>query len=231
MSEAMKVYRTCWTSAVALLAGGVAIATVATGDWAALVVTVLASAVLGALFAAVWFERSGPREAARWAAWAVAAGVLVVGLPPLLGPWSLVVLALVLWTVPALLVRVPPAMRAMRHVAESAAERTPAPQPEAAAGAAPAPGPEAETGDLAELSDRDLERRWHVTSARLRHPGTTPQAGLDLVSERVHLLDEIERRNPEHFAAILDRALGLDDGLSDGRGDGLGDGQDGGSDR
>lgn len=213
MSEAMRVYRACWTCAVALLVGAVAVATVATGDEAALVVTVLASVLLGAMVGVVWgSEQTGRREVVRWAAWAAAAGVLVVFLPPLLGPWSLVVLALVLWTVPALLARLPRAMRAVRHVAESAAERTPAPEPVGAVVPDPEPDPE----DLAQLSDRDLERRWHVTSARLRHPGTTPQAGLDLVSERVHLLDEIERRNPEHFAAILDRALGLDDGLDGG---------------
>ncbi len=56
---------------------------------------------------------------------------------------------------------------------------------------------------LRDLSDRDLELRWQVSTVRLRHPGTAPPVRLRLVAERAALLDEMERRWPERIADLL----------------------------
>ncbi|WP_395659612.1 hypothetical protein [Nocardioides sp.] len=224
----MRAYRICWTVAVALLAAAAAFgaATDATpgAGWRALAVTAACSAVLGGMVGVVWAEEAGRRMVLRCSAWAVVGGLLVVGLPALLGAWSLVVLTVVVLTAP-------PLVAAVRDLLHARGERWEPSEPAGRSGPLGSSDPEAEATTsptaVSLMTDRELERRWHLTSARLRHPGTPPEAAMVLVAERVHLLDEIERRNPEHFAAILDRTIGLEDG---GPGTGLGDnGREGGT--
>lgn len=65
--------------------------------------------------------------------------------------------------------------------------------------------PEPVAVDERQLSERDLVRRWVRTSAQLRHPGTTSEAALDLVEARARIIDELERRDPQGYAAHLPR--------------------------
>jgi len=187
----MSAYRICWTGVVSGLAVLAAAAGLLTTGLAGLVVGAATSAVLGALVGVIWAEETGDRVAVRCASWFAVFGVLGVGLPVLLGPWAILVLAAVVLGAPPVLAAVP---------------RTRQP---------PDAPPPSDPGALV-LSDRELERRWRLTTARLHHPGTTSEAALVLVRERSGLLDEIERRNPERFGAVIDRAIGWsDDSRSD----------------
>ena len=204
----MRVYGICWVTAVGALAAVCGVSAAVTSGWVGIVVTGVCSTVLAAMVGVVWAEESDEpvrRTVLRCGAWGVAGGLLVVGLPSLLGVWSLVALLALVVTAPPLVVRALEVVHDHR-VARPEATGEPAEQmpPEA-------PSAEPLLVDVSLLTDRELERRWHVTSARMRHPGTTADAAMALAGERVLLLDEIERRNPVHFAAIVDRAIGLSD--------------------
>jgi hypothetical protein len=56
------------------------------------------------------------------------------------------------------------------------------------------------------MRDRDLARRWCVTTHAVRSRPASMQALLTLVEERALLLDELERRDPKAFGALLVRA-------------------------
>jgi hypothetical protein len=49
------------------------------------------------------------------------------------------------------------------------------------------------------LAIRDLRRRWEWTTNEVRHPDTSAPRRLALVEERRTLLDELQRRDPDHF--------------------------------
>lgn len=211
----MRIYGVCWVTAIGALAVASGVSAALTAGWVGLVVTGACATVLAGMVGIVWAEESDEpvrRTVVRCGAWGVAGGLLVVGLPSLLGPWSLLAILGLVLTAPPLVARAVSALHP-RAGEDAAGDLRPI--------AADAPL-EPVLVDLALLTDRELERRWYVTAARLRHPGTPPELAMELVDERVLLLDEIERRNPMHFAAIVDQAIGLREQSSDDRDGGNG---------
>lgn len=216
----MRAYAIGWTGVVAILAAGSGAAVFATSGWQIVAVTGACAVVLGVLVGVTWAEETGRRMVLRCAAWSLIGALLVVGLPVLLGVWSLAVLAAAVVTSPPLVAWASGSLHEWRVGTRSL---PPVAEPGGRAAARPDDPPADATAepivlDVTVLGDRELERRWHVTSVRLRHPGTTPDAAMALVAERVLLLDEIERRNPEHFAAIVGRVIGLSDEREGGSG-------------
>lgn len=194
----MKVYRTCWTVAVALLAGTAAIGVLVVSGWPVLAISLTCAAVLGAMVGLTWTEEAGRPMVLRCTAWSAAFAMLLLGLPLLLGLAALPVAVLVGISSP------PVVGRALGHQSVQADE--------------PAVGePWRPTADVTAMTDRELEHRWRTTAGRLRHPGTSASAALELVAERAHLLDEIERRNPGQLAAILAEVVDTSD-TDDGEG-------------
>lgn len=178
----MRIYGRVWratASCVALVGftGGV----VAFG-WAAMSAAIVGLSVVAGLMALVWVRdpRDRLRSFPRFAWWSAAGGALVLGLPALIGGWTLLAALLVAGTSPALVGRVHSQCRRRRPLrAETHARR---------------------------MADQDLIQRWRRTAAELRHPSTSPPRALSLVQEREMLLDEVERRDPAGFDDGLVRA-------------------------
>ena len=173
---------------VAALIGGAA-----SLGWAAMAAVVAAMCVMGATAGLAWVEdQQSWRRIATVAAWFGIGAVLVLGLPPILGPWSLSALA----GVPALC---PPLVGWMLvHARRSR--------------------PVCTERQARSLSGRDLDRRWLQSSEELRRAAGDTRVALTLVEERAMLLDEIERRDPVGFEALLVRAGWRDpDDRTDGR--------------
>ncbi|MFC7497448.1 MULTISPECIES: hypothetical protein [unclassified Nocardioides] len=177
----MSAYRRTWNVAVSVAALVALLGGGAQLGWWALTVSVGMIAGLGAAFGWSWEDR-GPRRriAGLCARWFGVIGLLLVGLPNAIGGWAMPVLLMLGLSAPRLLQRVTPWLHSR--------------------------WPTLLAGELAELSDRDLERRWRRTSERLNDAHTTPAMALDLVRERQGLLDELERRHPDDFAARVVRA-------------------------
>ena len=178
----MRTYFWVWgaiasiTSAVAFIASGFDV------GWPALAATAIAVSMLGSLMGLIW-SGGGPsrwRNAILYGLQFGLSGVLLVGLPALIGSWSFLVVLLFWSTSPPLAAFV---VRRIR-------QRLPS-----------------DSGDRARhMSDRDLVRRWRRTAAELRHPSTSPAMAVKLVQERALLLDEVERRDTDSFADSLVRA-------------------------
>lgn len=178
----MRTYGGVWRTMASILALGALVAGGLDLGWPAMIGSVAVLSVLGGLLGLAWADRPGDRWRAmlRNAAWFGGAGVLLVGLPSLVGAWSFLVVALGAVTAPPLVGLV---VRRVR-------DRLPVNAP-----------------DRAErLSEQDLVRRWQRTTAQLRHPATSPATALKLVQEREILLDDLERRDPDAFAHLLVRA-------------------------
>lgn len=175
----MRIYGIIWTGVVALLVAAAVAGAVVSTPWWGPVGTAGAASVLGWIYAALRTPDSGRRDRLRASLWFVAGGLLLVGLPALVGVWAVLVLA-------GVVVTAPPLVRGVTHAVRL---RRPVRTPEA----------------LHELSDRDLEHRWQVSTARIRHPGTSVAVRLELASERAALLDEMERRRPGYVADLLGR--------------------------
>lgn len=176
----MRAYRSIWCTTVLLLAVVSGIVGLAQVGPMATLGTSLAFAALGALFGFSWIEEPArrPRAMGECALWFGVAGLLIIGLPPIVGPWSLPVLLLIGLSCPML-----------AQAALSAYRTT---------------HPIAPTDEPDQLSDRDLARRWRWTTAELS-ASTEAAAVARLVEERSALLDELERRDPERFAEWLVR--------------------------
>ncbi|MBZ5736965.1 hypothetical protein [Nocardioides mangrovi] len=178
----MRTYRATWgtiTVAAAVLSAGAGIIEVGPSS---VIAAGLLVAMMGATLGLAWTETDHRwRLVAQWGLWAGVGGVLLVGLPLVLGPWSLPALVALAGGCPPVVERSLVLYRD-RH---------------------PVGGP---AQHLERVDDRALERRWHQTSQQLQHPSTTPTETLRLVQERARLLDEIERRDPAEFAAALVRA-------------------------
>jgi hypothetical protein len=178
----VRAYRNAWQASVAVLT---AVALVAAGSsigWPALLCAVGAVAVGGATCGFAWVDEP-PRRSRAIGYLAVSfavAGVLVLGLPTLLGSWSVLVLAALLTSSP-LVVEWLVGRRRLRHQV-----RTPE--------------------QARSLRERDLELRWLRTSRDVRERGADVVAVLALVQERALLLDELERRDPERLDDLLVRA-------------------------
>lgn len=178
----MRTYRGLWGTVTAvLLTAALAAAGLSIG-WYAVLATVAGMSAVGAVtgFALVEDPRGRPRAIAVLAFWCGAGGVFIVGLPPLFGPWSLLVLVAVGGLCPAAVLATTRDRRYRRPV------RT--------------------IDQLQRLSESDMERRWLRTSQDLRDRRSDTPAVLALVEERSILLDELERRDPQGFAALLVRA-------------------------
>ncbi|GAA1148350.1 hypothetical protein GCM10009606_28820 [Nocardioides aquiterrae] len=163
-------------AALALVVGGISI------GWIAVLGTAAGMAVTGAVVSFAWVQE--PRR--RWRAmsdlalWFGIGAVLMLGLPVAFGPWALFLLIAIGVTCPPLLDLAVRELRQRRPVAS--------------------------TGTVHRLEAGDLERRWVRTSRELRDRRGDVQAVLALVQERERLLDEIERRDPAAFDAVLVRA-------------------------
>ena len=99
----MRAYTIGWTLAVALLSAGAGAAVLAASGWQTLAVTGACAVVLGVMVGVVWAEEAGRRMVVRCAAWSLVAALLVVGLPVLLGLWSLAALTALVATAPPFL--------------------------------------------------------------------------------------------------------------------------------
>lgn len=162
------------TAVPALCAGGARL------GWLALLGT---SAVLAVLGAVIGFGCSEGRPAWRpirtGAASFGLAGILVLGLPTLLGGWTLPVLLGLAATAPPV----------RERIARASWRQRPSPADD----------------DAGRLTDRELERGWHRTSAELRRRSLPPAEVLRVVQRRQRLLEEMERRDPEAFERQLVR--------------------------
>lgn len=169
----MRTYRGAWLLAVTALALVALAGALATVGIVVVVVMAVFMSVCGAVFGQIWFDEPSARRRAtgRFAVWWGVGGVLITGLPGLVGPWTLPVLVAVGLSSPALL---GPGLRLV-------CARRPARRPE-------------------RLSDRALARRWMRTTDEVRSSSTSPEHVLELVEERERLLDEAERRDPTGFA-------------------------------
>jgi hypothetical protein len=177
----MRSYRRTWRAVVTLLVTTCLVAGVLGIGWWAMFGSVAAMACLGVAVGIGWtMEPCGRlRPLVLGAGIGAGLGVLVVGLSTLVGPWTLLVLLLVGLSWPA----------AVEKTLSLLADRR---GPERGADDAPGPGD-------------DLEDHWWWTSRQLRDPGLSSAARLRLVQERALLLDQLEHRDPEHFALWLDR--------------------------
>jgi hypothetical protein len=178
----MRTYRRLWaavTTLVALFAftvGGIDL------GWVPLVGSTLALTVMGGLMGFSWID-DGQHHwhlVGQCAFWSGIGSALLLGLPSVIGPWSLLTIAVLGTACPPAVEYAQRSYRAWRPV-------PPSDHPEA-------------------MSDRDLERRWRCTSDLLRHGHLTPAATVTLVQERARLLDELERRDPDEFEGRLVRA-------------------------
>jgi hypothetical protein len=178
----MRTYRRLWAAVTTVLAlvaftlGGLDL------GWVPLVGSTLALAAMGGLMGFSWID-DGQHHwhlVGMCAFWSGVGSALLLGLPSAMGSWSLLVIAVLGAACPPAVDLTARSYRAWRPV-------PPAEHPEA-------------------LSDRDLERRWRCTSDQLHHGNLTPAATLALVQERAHLLDELERRDPDQFEGRLVRA-------------------------
>jgi len=176
----MRAYQATWRAVMGLLAAVSLVAGLAEVGWPTVLGATAAFAALGALTGFSWVEDPARRGRAmtEGALWFGAAGLLIVGLPPTVGPWTVPILVLVGAACPALV------------EAGLATYRKAHPGP-------PADHPEA-------LAERDLERRWRQTTDELRS-AASPSMKLRLVQERAQLLEELERRDPARFSAWLVR--------------------------
>lgn len=175
----MRIYRAGWMVLVELITGiSLVLGCLSESPWL-LLTQVVAIGAIGMAFGAVWEEDPARKwhVGRSWALWGIVAAVGLIGLPQLIGAWSLVVLMALGLLSPAVVLAV---ARHGRGRPEPAAE-----------------------GALTGLSDDELARRWRSTSIAVRSSWRSPAEVLGVVRERQRLLDEIEGRNPEEFTRWL----------------------------
>jgi len=133
---------------------------------------------MGAAFGVTWEEDPGRRRgsAVAWATRAVVLALLLTGLPPVIGAWSLLVVVGLGVLTPELVLVIARQIRKRR-------EATPVEHPA--------------------LGDDELARRWRSTTVAVQSSWRTPAEVLLVVQERQRLLDEIDRRDPEGFSRWL----------------------------
>ena len=177
----MRAYRTVWQATVMVLTTVALTAGAADLGWPSMLGAVGAITVLGAASGLAWVEDADRRWrlVGRLALWFGVGAVLFLGLPAVLGVWTLLVVAGLAGLCPQLLGWV-------------AAQRRPS-------------RPARTSEQTRQQSSRDLERRWLRTTQELRLRRPEPADVLALVQERERLLDEIERRDPAGFDALLVR--------------------------
>lgn len=178
----MKVYRVAWHVTVAMLAVAGLVSAATDLGWLPVLLVAATMAATGAMWGLAWI--GDPRRRAQvvrgLALWFGAGTVFILGLPTLLGPWSVGALAVLPALCPYLVETVLHRIRPDRQ--PIAADR------------------------VCELQPRDLAKRWISTGRQVRDRSTEPSVVLALVEERSLLLDELERRDPVGFEAMLVRA-------------------------
>jgi hypothetical protein len=178
----MRAYRIVWQVSVTTLAAVALLAAGTSLGWFVVLATVGSLALLGACGAYAWVEdRAYQRRAmVQVASWSAGGTLLWIGLPPLIGPWTILVVAVLGALCPQLVGWL------VEHRTRTRSVRTPR--------------------QAERLRTRDLERRWQRTTQELRDRRIAVAAALVLVEERALLLDELERRDPAGFQALLVRA-------------------------
>lgn len=178
----MRAYRTGWRTMIAIAAIAALVAGGSSIGWFAILVAVGAIATGGATIAYAWVEepRLRRRAVGELAMWFGIGAALILGLPVLIGPW---------WPlVPAVL-----ALSSPRAVDWYLGHRRRS-------------RPLGGSSGAQQLPTRDLEARWLRTTRDLRARSGEPATVLSLVLERELLLDELERRDPLGFHALLVRS-------------------------
>jgi hypothetical protein len=176
----MRAYRAIWGTSMVLATVVALFSYERLGLWNVVGASAMLAG-LGAMFGLAWAAvEQRWRLIGRCTLWFAVSGLLLVGLPTVIGGWALLAL-------PALGAGAPPlAQRALGLVNDRRPVRA--------------------TSSPHRLTDADLRRRWRRTSEELHRPGTTAAAALRLVQERELLLDEIERRDPAAFETQLVQA-------------------------
>jgi hypothetical protein len=179
----MRAYRTAWHVTLVVLT---ALALVAGADefgWAAILGAAVGLSVMGAVFGYSLVEDRSRRARATvlFAMWFGVGTVLVLGLPVVLGDWSLLVMA-------AAGALCPPAVGLavgwVRRRSGDALDQT----------------------MLSATATTSLQSRWSRTSQELREHHADAAEVLALVDERSRLLDELEASDPAGFQALLARS-------------------------
>lgn len=175
-----RVYATCWMTAAGAVFAAALVLGASVMGWAAVLLLAALMAVLGACFGVAWNAEPDAtrRVGASGAGWGAFGIVVVLGLPPTLGPIGLlgaVALAVTCpWTTALL-------RRELRRRG----------------------GPRRSDVDL--ISDRELGRRWELTGQLLGDGRRTPAERAAIADERGLLLDELERRDRAGFESWLIR--------------------------
>ena len=178
----MSAYRAVWRTVVAALAVAAFVAGGSSLGWPAMVCAVAVFAIGGSACGFAWAEES-MRRVRSIVAVSVSFGIaatLILGLPELLGPWSMLAVVGVIATCPVLVDWV--VLRRQRERQVESAEQA------------------------GERSVRELEQQWLRTGWALRNRAAGPDGLAAIVEERAILLDELERRDPRAFELILIRA-------------------------
>ena len=175
----MRTYRACWILVVFLITGiSLVVGGLRDSPWLILA-EVMAVGITGLALGASWEDDPARRwrVGRAWARRGSVTAVVLIGLPHLIGAWSLLVLVALGTLSPTVV------LAGARHVRG---------RREAAAG-----------GVAGGLSDDELARRWRSSSIAVRSSWRTPPEVLALVLERQRLLDELELRDPEGFTRWL----------------------------
>lgn len=179
----MRLYRYLWATTAAVIISPAALFDAIAYGWLRMAVMGLVMALLGGLFALVIAE--GRADRWRWARrgvmWAGLGAVAADALVATLGRTGALIGSAILVTSPAVLGSVRSSfLRRSSH-------RTSGP-PEMPAAC-------------------DLLRRWEWTTAEVTRADLPMSRRLALVEERSKLLDEVERRDPSHFATWMATAV------------------------
>jgi len=174
----MRTYRAWWTAMTVTVTGfAVVVGWTVESPWL-LLAEVAMLGTMGAAFGITWEDDPARRRGAAvtWAIRAVLLALLLTGLPPVMGAWSLLVVVGLVLLAPELVLVLARQVRKRRE-------------------AAPVEHPT--------LGEDDLARRWRSTTIAVQSTWRTPAEVLIVVQERQRLLDEIDRRDPEGFSRWL----------------------------
>lgn len=175
----MGIYVMVWRVSVGAATSAALLAGASVGGWQPVAVTLLCWLAGGILLACGRFHTTAAsaRTMLRLPVRLGVCGMLLVGLPTMLGMWSIPVMVSLGVASPSIMGRVVGAMRP--------------------------PRPADLTSRLHRASRRDLERRWMRTSDLVAGRRLPAERLCRIADERAALLDELEHRDPEAFAGWL----------------------------
>jgi hypothetical protein len=180
----METYQRWWRRGALALAGVSFVVGGLHAGWVTVAVATAGMAGLGALVGLSWVEdlRRERDLVLRPAAWLGLVGVVFVGLPFLLGDFTLLVVLLAIASIPQV---VRAGLHSLRTLRQGGRTRAADPRED--------------------LSELDLLRMWRRTSDELRTAASSSEEVLRLVRERALLLDELEERDPGLVRSLLVR--------------------------